>query len=191
MKNLLFPEVPLALLPRILVCAVVGAIVAGCYGIVHDQITYGISEEYFTKLKFTQFHYANFGFPRRIFVCEIGFLATWWVGLFAGWFIGRVAVPKFDRQQLARHCGKAFAIMFGIAVIGTLSGYLLGLMHGSDYSSWESITYQLGVNDVPAFVRVAYIHNASYAGGLIGLIAAVIYVRAAQKTVNSPYTIAG
>jgi hypothetical protein len=31
--------------------------------------------------------------------------------------------------------------------------------------------------DLPSFVRVAYIHNASYLGGLIGLVAAVIYLR--------------
>ena len=56
--------------------AVTGALIAGAYGILHDQITYTISPEYFTKLKFEQFHYANFGLPRRVFVGEVGFLAT-------------------------------------------------------------------------------------------------------------------
>jgi hypothetical protein len=40
----------------------------------------------------------------------------------------------------------------------------------------------LGILDVPSFVRVAYIHNASYLGGLIGLIAAIIYVRRRRNT---------
>jgi hypothetical protein len=43
--------------------AVMGALIAGAYGILHDQISYTISPEYFTKLKFEQFHYANF-WPR-------------------------------------------------------------------------------------------------------------------------------
>jgi hypothetical protein len=39
----------------------------------------------------------------------------------------------------------------------------------------------LGVSDVPAFVRVAYIHNASYLGGLAGLVAAIIDLRRLRK----------
>src|SRR4051794_4538818 len=112
MKNIFFPTFPLSLLPRILACAGVGAMIAGCYGILHDQLTYSISEEYFTKLKFQQFHYADFGFPRRVYVAEIGFLATWWVGLFAGWFIGRLAFPRLERDRVVGVCRKAFAIMF-------------------------------------------------------------------------------
>jgi hypothetical protein len=30
-------------------------IIAGLYGIIHDQITYSISPEYFTKFKYRQF----------------------------------------------------------------------------------------------------------------------------------------
>ena len=56
-------------------------------------------------------------------------------------------------------------------------GYTFGLLHGSDYSAWEDIASRLGVVDLPGFVRVADIHNASYLGGLIGLIAAILYLR--------------
>ena len=35
--------------------AAVGSVLAGVYGIFHDQVTYAISPEYFTKLKFDQF----------------------------------------------------------------------------------------------------------------------------------------
>jgi hypothetical protein len=180
-KNIFFPKVPFALLPRILACAAVGAIIAGCYGMVHDQITYSISAEYFTKLKFKQFHYADFGWPPRAFVAEVGFLATWWVGLFAGWFIGRVAVPRLPRERVSRYCANAFAIMFVFAALGTLMGLVLGLIHGQDFSAWEPIAYPLNVENMPAFVRVAYIHNASYGGGLIGLVAAVVYVSRVGK----------
>lgn len=160
-----------------LALAGVGALIAGAYGIVHDQFTYSISEEYFTKLKFKQFHYADFGFPRRVYIAEIGFLATWWVGLFAGWFIGRVAVPSIPSEKLFARCAVAFAMMFAIAAAGTLGGFVLGIIHGPDFSSWQDIGDQLTIVDLPSFVRVAYIHNGSYAGGLSGLIAAFFYVR--------------
>ncbi len=173
---MLYPKVSPALLPRMLVCAAAGALIAGIYGIIHDQFTYSISDEYFTKLKFHQFSYANFGWRRRLFVGEVGFLATWWVGLIAGWFIGRIMVPGAGAAPIARRCAIAFAIMFAIAVIGTFSGYVLGLIHGPDYSSWHWAEQQYGLTNLPAFVRVAYVHNSSYAGGFVGLVAALGYV---------------
>jgi hypothetical protein len=144
---------------------------------VHDQITYSISPEYFTRLKFAQFHYADFGLPARVFVAEIGFLATWWVGLFAGWFIARVSVSARSRQEAARCCARGFLIVIAFGFGAGTIGYVLGLLRGSDYSSWESMAANLGIVDLPSFVRVAYIHNAGYLGGLVGLVSAIIHLR--------------
>ena len=175
--NLLYPKIPLALLPTFFRYAVVGAFLAGLYGIVHDQVTYSISPEYFTRLKFAQFHYADFGLPARVFVAEIGFLATWWVGLVVGWFIARISVPASSRQEAASCCARGFLIVIAFGFGAGIIGYVLGLLHGSDYSSWESMASNLGVVDLPSFVRVAYIHNAGYLGGLVGLVSAIIYLR--------------
>ena len=68
----------------------IGALIAGLYGIVHDQVTFTLSADYFYRLKFVQFRFADFGLPVRVFVGIIGFLATWWVGLIAGWLLARV-----------------------------------------------------------------------------------------------------
>ena len=76
-SNVLYPNLRWRWLPAMLGYALLGSLVAGVYGIIHDQVTYSISTEYFTRLKFSQFHYANFGFRPRVFVGEIGFLATW------------------------------------------------------------------------------------------------------------------
>lgn len=179
MKNIFFPTFPLRLLPRMLACAGAGAVIAGLYGIAHDQFTYSISSEYFTNLKFAQFHYADFGLPRRVYVAEIGVLATWWVGFFAGWFIGRIAVPKVEPRRVQRLCIVGFSIVFAFASIGTALGYVFGLIHQPDLTQWETIGFQLHITDLASFVRVAYIHNGSYAGGFSGLVAALLYVRRA------------
>ena len=50
-----------------------------------------------------------------------------------------------------------FAFAFAAAIVG----YLASLLHGPDYSAWENLASTLGVQDLPGFVRVAYIHNAS------------------------------
>ena len=72
--HLVYPKIRLASLTSMLRYAMLGALLAGFYGVLHDQITFSISHEYFTRLKFSQFHYANFGLPPRVFVAEIGFL---------------------------------------------------------------------------------------------------------------------
>ncbi len=96
MRNFLYPAVGWQDTRKALLLALAGMGIAGIFGILHDQITYTISPEYFTRMKFDQFSYADFGYPPRIFVAEIGFLATWWVGLIAAWFLARVALPKFE-----------------------------------------------------------------------------------------------
>src|SRR5438105_15227373 len=113
--NILYPKLRRAWLPALFGHAVIGALLAGCYGALHDQVTYSISPEYFTRLKFSQFHYANFGLPPRIFVAEIGFLASWWVGLFAGWFIARIAVPSFPQAAAVRKTFHGFLIILAFA----------------------------------------------------------------------------
>jgi hypothetical protein len=179
--NIFFPTFKLQFLPRMLGIAFLGAIIAGVYGILHDQITYSISQGYFTKLKFNQFHYANFGFPTRIFVSEIGFLATWWVGFFSGWFLARIAVPAWPAAAAFRKSLLGFSIIFISAFSAAVIGYFLGLHHSGDYSYWQDMCQRLGVTDIPAFVRVAYIHNASYIGGLIGLVVAIIFLLRLKK----------
>jgi hypothetical protein len=177
------PEIKAGTLPAIIQYALIGALIAAGYGIVHDEVTYSISPEYFTKLKFAQFHYADFGLPRRVFVAEVGVLATWWVGFFAGWFMARLALPRFEPEVCARKMWTGFAMLFAIAVAGSLVGYALGLAlpQNAELGTWLASKKMLGLDDLRSFVRVAYIHNSSYLGGLCGLIVALLYLRRTSR----------
>ena len=125
--SLFYPKIRLAWLPAMLGYAVLGSLLAGFYGILHDQITYSISPEYFTRLKFAQFQYANLGFPARVFVAEIGFLASWWVGFFAAWFIARITVPAFPPAKAFRYSLRGFLIILAFAFATSIVGYVLGV----------------------------------------------------------------
>ena len=166
--------------------AFLAAIIAAVYGIIHDQVTYSISPEYFTKMKFLQFHYADFGFSRRIFVAEVGVLATWWVGLVGGWLMARIVVSAIEGTRRFTYMARGIAIMFAIAIAGSLAGYILGLRRINDpnMDNWIDYRMALGIGDLKGFVRVAYIHNASYIGGLLGLVAALIYLWSAMRKFN-------
>lgn len=170
--TLLYPRLSRSWLPAMIGYAIIGSLFAGAYGVLHDQITYSISPEYFTRLKFAQFHYADFGLPQRVFVAEIGFLATWWVGFVAGWFIARTVVPKFPPNEAIRRVVQSFLIIAAFALTAAMIGCLVGLQRRShlDLAGWEEFAATRGVQDLPAFVRVAYIHNAGYIGALGGLL---------------------
>lgn len=109
--NLLYPGIKLHQLPRMLAVSALGAAVAGACGILHDQITYTLSQEYFTRLKFDPFSCLDLRDHPRLFAGVIGFLATWWVGLFAGWFLARVIVPSSSSAKPTSLLCKSFALM--------------------------------------------------------------------------------
>ena len=179
MLKYVIPKIRLDDLRPMIGCALLGGLIGGLYGIGHDLMTYAISPEYFTRLKFQQFDYADFGFGNRVFVATIGFLATWWVGLIASWFLARRLIPNQSGGFAFSQIRKGIACVFLFGLTFGMFGYAYGLWRGpnADYSSWLATTEQLRVSDVWSFVRVAYIHNAGYVGGLTGLIFALVTIR--------------
>lgn len=166
--------------------SIIGAMLTGIFGILHDQVTYTISPEYFTNFKFYQFSYADFGFQNRVLVAEIGFLATWWVGFVCVWFLARRLLPEQPRAKAYRQIMIGFAIVCCSGVLFMIGGFVLGLLRGpdADYAYWMRMIDHLRIQHPWAFVRVAYIHNASYLGGVFGLILALLLVRPSSKSVT-------
>jgi hypothetical protein len=178
--DVIYPRIKLARLPGMIRISLLGALLAGIYGAVHDQISYSISEQYFTKLKFHQFWYANFGFPPRVFAAEVGFLASWWVGMIIAWFLARLSMTELPSQQRKATTVIAFSIVLVFALLAGACGLSLGVARsrGEDLSSWAPFERTLQLTDLPRFVIVAYLHNGSYFGGLVGFIIAAVYVHA-------------
>lgn len=94
-----------------------------------------------------------------------------------------MAVPAFPQKKARSSILRGFAIIFAFGFAAAVVGFLLGLRLGpdSDLSNWQGFTTTRGVEDLPSFVRVAYIHNASYFGGLIGLIVALLHLRRLKR----------
>src|SRR5262245_2708964 len=109
--NIWYPRIPRRRLPAMLGITLLGAAVGGVYGALHDQLSYTISPEYFTKLKFAQFAYADFGWPHRVLAAEVGFLATAGVGLIAGWVLARVGLDELAAAAGRIHILKAMALV--------------------------------------------------------------------------------
>jgi hypothetical protein len=149
-------------------------ILAGLYGALHDQISYTISPEYFTKFKFEQFGLdVNLFGGERQTAAVVGIMATWWTGIFIGIGHGLTGLMHKDYKQMSRVIFKASMITIGVAmVIG-----LLGLVYGKLFLNGENLDWAFPENliDKPNFISVGSMHNFSYLGGLLGLIVGIIY----------------
>jgi hypothetical protein len=162
-----------------LLITALGVLVAGSYGAVHDQVSYTISQEYFTRFKFQQFAWADLGWPPRSFAALIGFLATWWAGLIGGWVLARLGLAKLWEVVGWRPVARAFGWMAGVAVVGGVVGALAGFVFtlSGDFGRWNDWRLARDLHDVRAFVIVADLHAGSYLGGLLGLVWAGVCVR--------------
>lgn len=170
-----WPRLGRAAWGTVLGSAVCGALLAGGYGVLHDQVTYTLSEEYFTRFKFEQFAGLDSGGSPRWFVAKIGFAASWWVGLIAGWVLARLAL-RSGRDE-GRTIATGFAIVLGSGVVGALGGWLWAGSPLTPDPAWREFADLSGVLDFEAFRRVGCIHNGSYLGGVAGTVAAALWIR--------------
>jgi hypothetical protein len=188
MMKLLFPSLDRSRWREYVLLSLMGVGIAGVYGIVHDQVTYTLSAEYYTEVKFKQFFYANMGAGPRVFAGTVGFLATWWVGLIVGWFLARLAVPRFDSGEVRKAVVRGFAVVFGGGLTGGLSGYLFGLWQTRDGvpAFWRQLVRELEIERAREFIVVANIHNFGYLGAFLGLIVAgVMIARRSKRTAEA------
>ncbi len=178
----------------LILIVLIAPIIGGLYGILHDQLTYSISPEYYTKFKFYQFGLMDMGnesiFPNpRIEVSAVGFMATWWMGLPIGLILGLVGLIHQNYKQMFKVTMKAILIT---VIIAFVTG-LIGLVYGKLYLANKGIAWWLPENliDTKNFISVGSMHNFSYLGGLFGLIAGIIYsVKQKRKTsYNKRYSV--
>ena len=153
------------------------AVVAGIYGILHDQISYTLSEEYFTQFKFKQFGILWSYDAPRLGAAYVGALATWWVGILVFIVLGLLGFMFHSPRQMVSNISKSFFVVIGVAFLTSLAGLAFGYYQVneqtlSQYAQW----LRPGVTNPIQFLRVGFMHNASYLGGLTGLLSGIIYL---------------
>ena len=162
----------------LLAILILAPLIGGLYGIFHDQITYTISPEYYTKFKFYQFGLMDIGneaiFPNpRLQVSVVGFLATWWMGIPVGIILGLVGLIQERARTMFLTTLKAFVVTILIAF---LTG-LVGLIYGFLFLKYSDLSWFMPDNliDRTNFIAVGSMHNFSYLGGLTGLIGGITF----------------
>jgi hypothetical protein len=165
----------LVLIPLLMI---VGCVLAGLYGVLHDQLSYTVSPEYFTAFKFRQFEVAP-ALQNRVGVAVIGWLATWWMGVIMSAPLITGALLFRDARSGARQCLIAYAVAGLTAMLFGLGGLAAGYALFSE-TSLPTFAFPADVVDRVAFARVGLMHNSSYLGGVVGIGTGLIYLAISQ-----------
>ncbi|KAF2334274.1 hypothetical protein [Flavobacterium daemonense] len=156
-------------------------LIAGIYGILHDQITYTISPEYYTLFKFEQFGINQWGVSNeRIKAGIVGFLATWWVGYYLGIIYAFVSLFFKSKEILKITIKSIFFNLLTALVFGFL-GFLWSFFFLDDKIDWYIPANTRHVQD---FINVGSIHNFGYIGGVVGLFIGIYCLVKNAKSVS-------
>jgi MFS family permease len=174
--------VKLALIPVLFVTA---CVFAGIYGAAHNQISYTVSPEYFTRFKFHQFRIDN-NVPDRIGAAIVGWRAAWWMGI----VIGAVLIPLGLLIRGNANCFWGMIRVFGVVAATTLIVGLAALTVAfvvvDTEVAGEITRYGHEMTNDVAFARAGTMHNFSYLGGLIGIITGGVTVLWQRRLSNAP-----
>jgi hypothetical protein len=96
------------------------------------------------------------------------------MGLIIGTAIGFTGLIFPDHKQMQRMISKALTITLAISIISGLTGFLIGNFYLSETGvSWWMPENLGNKND---FITVGAIHNFSYLGGILGLLAGIFFM---------------
>jgi hypothetical protein len=145
--------------------------VAGVFGVLHDQISYTVSPEYYTKFKFIQFGLTESALPDRLRAAQVGFLASWWMGVPLGLLTGIAGFIHRDARVMQRALGWTLLVMLAFVLVFALCGLVYGFFQTADfdlavYSGWFVPN---GLVDARRFICVGYMHNSAYLGGALAI----------------------
>ena len=171
----------LVLVPVLLLLA---CLFAGTYGAVHNQISYTVSPEYFTEFKFDQFGILR-SIPPRIGAAMVGWHAAWWMGI----LIGGVLIPL--GLMIPGNAAYFWAMIrtFGVVAATTLLFGLLALGAAFILVDPDAVgqisRYDNEIVDDVAFARAGTMHNFSYLGGVVGILAGGCYLFWLRKQIRN------
>jgi hypothetical protein len=154
---------------------VICSFMAGIYGILHDQLSYSLSAEYFTQYKFQMYQVSPIEFGGdRMAVTVTGFRASWWLGLIIGTGIGFTACIFDGLQQMKQYILLAVLIVLLTTIIMGIAGYLYGEIVEVQQDLDRRLVRHL-VKPVE-YIVVGSIQQRSYFGALLGLLLAISFL---------------
>lgn len=155
----------------------VAVVLASIYGAFHNQLSFAVSPEYFTKFKFYQFGYLDSKLPERVRASLVGIRASWWMGFPIGLLAGIAGFVHPNYKRMLRVSIQALLVALAFTFIFGVAGLLYGLWKTSnlDVSTFNDWYLPFDAEYPRSFVCAGYMHNSAYLGGILSIPVAWIY----------------
>lgn len=165
------------------VCAcglmVAACVMAGLYGMIHNQISYTVAPEYFTQFKFDQFSVPP-SQQNRWGASLVGWQAAWWMGIVIGGLLIPLGLVIPGWQQYLRTMGQTFLVVMGTTLAVGVSALLYAYVAFTPTSVLLD-HYPARITQPLAFERAGHMHNFSYLGGFVGIVVGIIFLLVQRK----------
>jgi hypothetical protein len=150
---------------------------AGAYGAAHNQISYTVSPEYFTKFKFDRFGLSHDVRSERVKASIVGYHASKGMGIPIGVLVGAIGFIHRGYRQMLRVTLWSLAVVVTFTLVFGLCGLLYGYWQTrsielAEYSGWFIPN---DVVNLRRFLCAGYMHNAAYLGGGLSILVAWVF----------------
>ncbi len=141
---------------------------AALFGALHDQISYSVSPEYFTLLKFQQFHLTEWALPLRVKAALVGVFASWWMGIPLGLGLA-VAATRWYGEHAAVAFWRLLPWLLAGCLLSALAGLGVGVWQTQDLTAFAHKRVPAGLIDLRSYLWVGFMHKGAYVGGSLAL----------------------
>lgn len=155
------------------VLLVLAVLSAGAFGMLHNQLSYSVGASYFHDFKFAQFNIPE-DIQSRWGAALVGWRASWWMGLVVGLPAFGLGLVWIRKPRLFLYAGiSAIGAVVLVSLLAAMLGLLLGMARSAGALDGY-VSLPNGVSDPQGFLRAALMHNATYLGGLLGALVAIL-----------------
>jgi len=158
---------------KIILIIILSIVIASLFGAIHNQISYSVSSEFFKNFLFGNFGVYDWEINNdRILASLVGILGSYWVGLILGIIYSTIFL-FLKTENNFKNILNAILINIAFAFLGSFVGYIIGSFINLENSG---VSVDFGTQYPQNYIEAAYMHNGSYYGGIVGLIAGIIYL---------------
>lgn len=164
--------IKLALVP---VLFLIACLMSGVYGMVHNQISYTVAPEYFTKYKFYQFQIDD-QIPERAGAALVGWQAAWWMGIVIGVVLIPFGLIIPGNTNYFWGMLRVFLVVTATTMLVGLAALAVAYIVVDREMAGNLVAYDNHIEDDVSFMRAGTMHNFSYLGGLFGIVTGAIAI---------------
>jgi hypothetical protein len=144
-------------------------VLAALYGFVHDQFTYTICPEFFTKFRFLNYELPELWHPRTS-AGVIGILNSWKLGIPLGIVLTLAGYFHKEVTSTLKHTLITYLFVFVFVATMAFVGYSVDIS-----TLVQSTNYPEGLEDKLNYLRVLNMNNYATSGAVLGMFIGVIY----------------